>query len=100
MRYGLEPTPVQGSEQYTGITVAYVGFSSGRLRQLTHDRFRHAAGPVPATREPHRVVTLVVGDIEEGLCARFVIAGKMSVRCEALWVENDLRRPIRIQRSG
>ena len=34
MRYCLEPTPVQGSEQYTGITVAYVGFSSGRLRQL------------------------------------------------------------------
>src|SRR5262249_5451130 len=98
MRYSLESTPVQGSKQYTGITVAPVRFLSGWLRQPAHDRFHHSAGSVTATREPHRVVALVVSDIEEGLCARFVIAGEMSVRCEALRVENDLRRPVRIQR--
>jgi hypothetical protein len=97
MRYGLEPSPVQGSEQYTGITVAHVGFSSGRLRQPTHDRFHHAAGTVTATCEPHCVVAVVVGDVEESPRARFVIAGEMSVRSEALWMENDLGRPIRVQ---
>src|SRR3984893_9132540 len=97
MHYGLEPSPVQGSEQYTGIPVAHVGFSSGRLRQPTHDRFHHAAGTVTATREPHRVVALVVSDVEEGLSARFVIASKMSVRSKALRVENDLRRPVEVQ---
>ena len=100
MHYGLEPSPVQGGEQYTGITVAHVGFSSGRLGQPTHDGFNHAAGTVTATREPHRVVALVVSDVEEGLSARFVIASEMSVRSEALRVENDLRRPVRVQRSG
>ena len=100
MRYGLEPSPVQGSEQYTGITVADVGFSSGRLRQPTHDRFHHAAGTVTTTREPHRVVALVVSDVEEGLYARFVIASEMSVRSEALRVENDLGRPVQVQRSS
>jgi hypothetical protein len=97
MRYGLEPSPVQGSEQHTGITVAQIGFSSGRLRQPTHDRFNYAAGTVTATRKPHRVVALVVGDVEEGLSARFVIASEMSVRSEALRVEHDLRRPFRVQ---
>src|SRR5215472_4986714 len=96
MRYGLEPIPVQGSEQYTGITVAQVGFSPGRLRQPRHDLFNNAAGTVTATREPHRVVALVVGDVEEGLSARFVIASEMPVRSEALRVENDLRRPVRV----
>src|SRR5215467_8012714 len=84
MRYGLEPSPVQRSEQDTGIAIAHVGFSSGRLSQPAHDRFHHAARAVAATREPHRVVALVVSDIEEGLRARFVIAGEMSVRREAL----------------
>ena len=100
----LRPRTHSGTRQRAGhrhhCSLYHVGFSSGRLRQLTHDRFRHAAGTIPAAREPHRVVTLVVGDIEEGLCTRFVIAGKMSVRCEALRVENDLRRPVWIQRSG
>jgi hypothetical protein len=100
MHYGLEPSPVQGGEQYTGITVAHVGFSSGRLRQPTHDRFHHAAGTVTTTREPHRVVALVVSDVEEGLYACFVITGEMSVRSKALRVENDLWRAVRVQRSG
>src|SRR5262249_35847737 len=100
MRYGPDPSPVQGSEQYTGITVAQIGFSSGRLRHPTHDRFNHAAGTVTSTREPHRVVALIVCDVEEGLPARFVIASKMSMRSEALRVENDLQRPVRVQRSG
>src|ERR1700730_443468 len=59
----------------------------------THDRFDHSAGTITTTREPHCVVGLVVGDVEEGLSARFVIASKMSVRSKALRVENDLRRP-------
>src|SRR5262245_19676416 len=100
MRNGLETSPVQCSEQYTSITVAHVGFASGLLRQTTHDRFHHAAGTVTATREPQRVVALLVSHVEEGLCAVFVIASEMSVRSEALWVENDLRRPVRVQRSG
>jgi hypothetical protein len=97
MCYGFESGPVQGGEQYTGITVAHVGFSSGRLRQPTHDRFDYAAGTITTTREPHRVVAPVVGDVEEGLSARFVIASKMSVRSKALRVENDLRRPVGVQ---
>src|ERR1700751_1139329 len=100
MSYGLEPSPVQGSEQYTGITVAQVGFTSGRLRQPTHDCFNYTARTVTATREPHRVVALVVGHVEEGLYARFVIASEMSVRSKALWVENDLRCLAGVQRSG
>jgi hypothetical protein len=78
--------------QHTGIAVAHVGLPSGQLRQPTHDRFHHAAGTVTATPEPHRVVALVISDVEEGPCARFVIA-KMSVRSEALGVEDNLRRP-------
>ena len=97
VRHGLEPCPVQGGQQHTGIAVAHVGFSSGRLRQPAHDRFDHAAGTVTATREPHRVVALVIGDVEESLCARFVIAREMSARSEALRVEDDLRRPVRVQ---
>ena len=76
--------PGTRQQQHTGITVTDIGFSSRRLRQPAHDRFRHAAGAITAAREPHRVVTLVVGDVEKGLCARFVIAGEMSVRREAL----------------
>jgi hypothetical protein len=95
--YGFESGTVQGGEQYTGITVAHVGFSSGRLRQPRHDRFDHAAGTITTTREPHRVVVLVVGNVEGGLSARFVIASKMSVRSKALGVENDLRRPVGVQ---
>ena len=65
MRHGLEPGPVQGGKQHTGITVAHIGFSSRLLRQPAHDRFHHAAGAVTAAREPHRVVALVVGDVEK-----------------------------------
>src|SRR5262245_12043551 len=100
MCYGLEPSPVQGGEEHTGITVAHVGFPSGRLLQPTHGCFHHATGAVTPTREPHRVVALVVSDIEERLCARFVVASEMPLRSEALWVENDLRSPVGIQRSG
>src|SRR6476661_4430534 len=100
VRHGFEPSPIQGGKQHTGIAVAHVGFSSGRLRQLTHDRFHHAAGTVTAAREPYRVVALVISDFEEGPCARFVVASEMSVRSEALGVEDDLRRPAWIQRSG
>jgi hypothetical protein len=100
MRYGLEPSPVQGSEQHTGIAVADIDFSPGRLRQSRHDRFNHAAGTVTAAREPHRVVALVVSYIENGLSARFVIACEMSVRSEALRVKNNLRHPLRVQRFG
>jgi hypothetical protein len=88
---------VSNSQQHTSITVAHVGFSSGRLRQPKHDRFDHAAGTITTTREPDRVVALVVGDVEEGLSARFVIASKMSVRSKALRVENDLWRPVGVQ---
>ena len=97
---GLEPSPIQGGKQHTGIAVAQVDFSSGRLCQPAHDRFRHAAGAVTAAREPHGVVALVIGDVEESLYARFVIAGEMSARSEALRVEDDLRRPVRVTRSG
>src|SRR5262249_40565957 len=100
MRDRPEPGAIQGSKQHTGITVPHVGFSSGWLCQPARDRFHHAAGTVTAAREPHGVVGLVVRYIEEGLRARFVIAGEMSVRSEALWMEYDLRRPVRVQRSG
>src|SRR5262245_35976930 len=92
MRHGLETSLVQSSEHYTGITVTDVGFSSGRLPQPAHDRFHHAAGAITATREPDRVVTLVVGNVEKGLCARFVIAGEMSMRREALRMKKDFGR--------
>ena len=100
VRHGLESSPVQGGKQHTGIAVAQVGLSSGRLRQPTHGRFDHAAGTVAAAREPHRVVAAVICDLEEGPCARLVIAGEMPVRSEALGVEGDLGRPVRVQRSG
>ena len=100
VRHRLEPSPVQSGKQHAGVTVADVGLSPGRLRQPPHDGLRHAAGTVTAAREPHRVVALVVRDVDEGLGARFVIAREMAVRSKALGVEEDLRRPVRIQRSG
>src|SRR5262245_870181 len=100
MYHVLEPSLVQGGEQHTGITVAHIGFPSGRLLQPIHGRFNHAAGTVTSTREPHRVVALVVSDIEESLRACFVVAGEMALRSEALRVENDLRRSVGVQRPG
>src|SRR5262245_50153790 len=96
VRHGLEPSPVQGGKQHTGIAVAHVDLSSGQLRQATHDRFHHPAGTVTAAPEPHRVVALVISDVEEGPSARFVIASEMSVRSKALRVEDDLRRLVRV----
>ena len=79
VHHGVEPGPIQSGKQHAGITVAHVGFSPGRLRQSAGDRLHDAAGAVAAAREPDRVVTLVVGDVEERLCACFVITRKMSV---------------------
>ena len=47
-----------------------------------------------------RGVSVFQGDIDEGLGTRFVIAREVAVRREALGVEDDLSRPVRIERSG
>ena len=100
MRHRIEAGAIERRKQHTAIAVAQIGFPSGRSRQSGHDGLHHAAGAVTAAREPHRVVTFVIGDVEEGLCARFVIAGEMPVRSKALGMEENLRPPVRIQRSG
>jgi hypothetical protein len=79
MRYGLEASPVQSGQQHAGVAVADERLMSGRFRQPAHDRLYHAARAVTAPREPHRVETHVVGDVEKCLCARLVITREMSV---------------------
>jgi hypothetical protein len=98
--HGRESGAVQSGKQHASITIAHIGLSSGGLHQLGRDRLDHAARSVSAAREPDRVVTSIVGDFQEGLRARFIVAREMSMRREALGVENDLGRPFRIETLG
>jgi hypothetical protein len=98
--HGRESGSVQGRKQHASIAVAHISLSAGRLHQPRHDRLDHAARSVSAAREPDRVVAFVVGDVEEGLRARFVIACEMSMRRKALRVENDLGCPFRVETLG
>jgi hypothetical protein len=96
MRHGLEASLVQGGEQYTGIAIAHVSLSSGQLSQPAHDGLYYPARAVTAPREPYRVTTCVISNIEKGACSLYVIAGEMAVRREALGVEDDLGRSVRV----
>ena len=100
VRHGREPGPIQSGQQRAGIAVAEVGFASGCLRQPADDRLDHAAGAVTAARKPHRVEAVVVGDIEKRLRARLVVAREMSVRSEALRMEDDFGRPVGVEPRG
>ena len=46
------------------------------------------------------IIGVVVGDIEKGLCARFIVAREMSVLGEALRVEDDLGGSVGVQACG
>ena len=73
MSHAVKPGAVQSGKQHAGIAVAQIGLSPRRLRQPGHDLFDHAARAVSAAREPDRVEALVVGDVEKGLRAGFVV---------------------------
>ena len=76
--HGIEAGAVQCGEQRAAVAVAEVGLSPRRRCQAGHDRLHRTAGAVTAAGEPHRVVTFVVGDVEESLCACFVVAREMA----------------------
>ena len=91
VRRPAEPRPVEARKQRSGVAVADIGLVPGGFRQPADHCLRDPAGAIAAAGAPDRVEGRVVGDLEEGLRPRRIVAGEMAVGLEALRMEVDFR---------
>ena len=89
MRQMLESRLVHPGQQAAGVGIAHVALLAGDGVQARDHRIGDATGAVSAAREPDGVDAGIVGELDEGVGARPVVAGEMTVFQETCGMEDD-----------
>ena len=100
MRHSWEILAVERAQNAADVRVAEILLVAGGAGQRFGHLIDQPAGAITAAGEPERVESGVVGDLDKRAATRSIVAGEMPGGEEALWVEMNVRRPVRIEGSG